>query len=291
MQPSVRPRRSVLYVPAANAKAMAKSATLACDAIVYDLEDAVAPGAKPGARDALKAHFSANPGAAQQRVIRVNAAATEWGAEDFEAAMECRPDAILLPKVEQAQDILDAAAALDRQGLEGVHIWAMVETPLGIVNIAEIARLGRRPDARLSCFVIGSNDLAKETGVPLPAGRSTLLHWLLQVVIHARAFGLDVVDGVYNDFRDQAGFEAECREGAVLGFDGKTLIHPSQIAFANQAFSPSAEEIAEAERIVCAFAEPENANRGVIALEGKMVERLHLEIARKTLAKAGSPQA
>lgn len=291
MQPSVRSRRSVLYVPAANAKAMAKSGTLECDAIVYDLEDAVAPGAKADARDALKAHFSSNPTSAKQRVIRVNAAGTEWGAEDFKAATDCRPDAILLPKVEQSQDILDAAAELDRQGLDGVQIWAMVETPLGIVNIADIARLGSRPEARLSCFVIGSNDLAKETGVPLPPGRSTLLHWLLQVVIHARAFGLDVVDGVYNDFRDQAGFEAECQEGVVLGFDGKTLIHPSQIAFANQAFAPSPEEVFEAERIVSAFAEPGNADKGVIALEGKMVERLHLEISRKTLAKAGASQA
>jgi len=127
--------------------------------------------------------------------------------------------------------------------------------------------------------------------VPLPAGRSTLLHWLLQVVIHARAFGLDVVDGVYNDFRDQTGFEAECEEGVVLGFDGKTLIHPSQIAFANQAFAPSPSELAEAHRIVSAFEQPENADKGVIALEGKMVERLHLEIARKTLAKAGSAHA
>ncbi|AKH98869.1 citrate lyase beta subunit [Hoeflea sp. IMCC20628] len=291
MQSSIRPRRSVLYVPAANAKAMAKSGTLDCDAIVYDLEDAVAPGAKADAREALKAYFDANPSSTKQRVIRVNGAGTEWGAEDFKAAAACRPDAILLPKVEHPLGILSAAAELDRLGLEGVQLWAMIETPLGIVNIGDIARLGAQPDSRLVCFVVGSNDLAKETGVPLPKGRSTLLHWLLQVVIHARAYGLDVVDGVYNDFRDQAGFEAECEEGVVLGFDGKTLIHPSQIAFANQAFAPSPSELAEAQRIVSAFAQPENTDKGVIALEGKMVERLHLDIARKTLAKAGSTQA
>lgn len=290
MQSSIHALRSVLYVPAANDKAMAKSVSLDCDAIVYDLEDAVAPGAKADAREALKAHFGVNPTSEKRRVIRINGAGTEWGTEDFKAAAMCRPDAILLPKIEQPQSILDAAAELDRQGLDRVRIWAMIETPLAIVNIGEIARLGKQADSRLECFVIGSNDLAKETGVPLPDGRSTLLHWLLQVVIHARAFGLDVLDGVYNDFRDQDGFEAECTAGAILGFDGKTLIHPSQIGFANQAFAPTPSAIAEAEHIVSIFEQPENANKGVITIKGKMVERLHLDIARKTLAKAGSVQ-
>ncbi|WP_152007459.1 CoA ester lyase [Hoeflea sp. EC-HK425] len=287
MQSSIRPLRSVLYVPAANEKAMAKSGALDCDGVVYDLEDAVAPGAKAQAREALKAYFDANPTSGKQRIIRINSGGTEWGAEDFRAAVACRPEAILLPKVEHPQTILDAAAELDRLGLDDVQIWAMIETPLAIVNIRDIARLGKMAGSRLECFVIGTNDLAKETGVPLPLGRSTLKHWLLQVVIHARAFGLQVLDGVFNDFGDQDGFEAECAEGAVMGFDGKTLIHPAQIAVANQAFAPSPFAIAEAERIVLAYGQPENANKGVITIDGKMVERLHLDIARKTLAKAG----
>ena len=285
---SIRPRRSVLYVPGTNEKALAKCGSLECDSVIFDLEDAVAPSAKASARDALTAYFSANPGSAMERIIRVNAGSTEWGADDLEAAIASGPDAILLPKVERPEDIAEAARKLDRHGADAIRLWAMIETPLGIVNIRDIARLGTEPSVRLDCFVVGSNDLCKETGLPIPEGRPTLLHWLAQVVLHARAFGIDVVDGVYNDFRDQSGYEAECRAGALLGFDGKTLIHPAQIAFANSAFGPTASAIAEAERIVAAFADQDNRDKGVIALDGKMVERLHLEMARKTLAKAGA---
>lgn len=282
-----KPRRSVLYVPTTNQKALLKAGTLACDAVIYDLEDAVAPSAKSEAREALRTHFAQRGSTSAEQVIRINAAQTQWWADDLSAAIEAQPDAILLPKVERTEEILNVADALRAAGLESVRLWAMIETPLGIVNIKDIAALGEEANSRLDCFVVGTNDLAKEAGIPIPEGRSQLSAWLMQIVLHARAFGIDVVDGVYNDFRDEAGFEAECAAGVLMGFDGKTLIHPNQIAPANENFSPNPEALAEAEKIVSAFQQPENANKGVISIDGKMVERLHLEIARKTIAKAG----
>lgn len=282
-------RRSVLYVPAANAKAMAKADSLACDAMIFDLEDAVAPEAKADAREALRAYFAAHPRSDKERVIRVNGASSEWGAEDLAAAAAICPDAVLLPKVEAAEQLLMARSALDRTGGAGIQLWAMVETPLGLVRIAEIAALGARADTGLTCLVAGTNDIAKETGLPIPDGRGTMMLWLAQAVLQARAFGIDILDGVYNDFRNLDGFAAECRQATLMGFDGKTLIHPSQIEAANEAFSPDAASIAHAQEIVEAFAFPENAGAGVIALDGKMVERLHLAMAQRTLAKAGVP--
>ncbi len=285
MKPA-RPRRSVLYVPAVNAKAQAKAETLACDAVIFDLEDAVAPAAKADARTTLKRHFAENPIAAKERVIRINSSATLWGADDLATAIVCRPDAVLLPKVETAAQLLAVRAALDAAGSASVRLWAMVETPLGIVNIREIAALGARSSVGLECLVAGTNDIAKETGLAIPDGRATMMLWLAQVVIHARAFGVDIVDGVYNDFRDLDGFAAECRQAALMGFDGKTLIHPTQVEAANAAFSPSAAAVEEARAIIAAFAVPENAGLGVLSLNGRMVERLHVEMARRTLARA-----
>ena len=284
-----RRRRSVLYVPAANPKALAKAASLACDAVIFDLEDAVAPEAKDAARVALEAHFrQGDQVAGQERVIRVNAASSAWGAQDMTAAARCRPHAVLLPKVETGAALAEARRLLDGAGGAGVRLWAMIETPRGIVDLREIASVGARDDVGLDCLVAGTNDIAKETGLPLPAGRGTIEHWLALIVIHARAFGLDAVDGVYNDFRDEAGFAAECLAGALAGFDGKTLIHPGQIGPANAAFSPGEAALAEARAIVAAFAEPANAGKGVISVDGRMVELLHAEMARRTLAKAAS---
>ncbi|MBN9245590.1 MAG: CoA ester lyase [Mesorhizobium sp.] len=284
-----RCRRSVLYVPAANPKALAKAASLACDAVIFDLEDAVAPEAKDEARAALEAHFRQGDQAArQERIIRVNAVSSAWGAQDMAAAARCRPDAVLLPKVETGEALAEARRQLDGAGGAGVRLWAMIETPRGIVDLREIVSFGARDDVGLDCLVAGTNDIAKETGLPLPAGRGTIEHWLALIVIHARAFGLDAVDGVYNDFRDEAGFAAECRAGALAGFDGKTLIHPGQIGPANAAFSPGEAALAEARAIVAAFAEPANAGKGVISVDGRMVELLHAEMARRTLAKASS---
>jgi citrate lyase subunit beta/citryl-CoA lyase len=280
-----RPRRSVLYVPAVNEKALSKVSSLACDAVVVDLEDAVAPGEKTLARDRLRRFFAARP--ACETVIRINALSSEWGADDLALAAELRPDAVLLPKVETPRDILDAVdelAAID--GTEEMKLWAMVETPRALVHIGAISELGRDPAARLACLVAGTNDLVKETGILATPDRRYLLPWLMQMVIAARAGRLDILDGVSNDFRDLDAFERECREGAAMGFDGKTLIHPAQIAPANAAFSPSAAAVAEAEGIVAAFRTPENAGKGVISLDGRMVERLHLEQAERLLARA-----
>ncbi|MEI5676986.1 CoA ester lyase [Mesorhizobium sp. CGMCC 1.15528] len=283
-----KPRRSVLYVPATNAKALAKAGTLACDTVIVDLEDSVAPEAKAEARDALVAHFANAPASQKETVIRVNALETGWGAADLAAAASCHPDAVLLPKVETADQLRSARAMLDEAGASDASLWAMIETPLAIVNIKEICAVGSRSDIRLQCLVAGTNDLAKETVLAGSRARLTMVEWLAPAVIHAKAFLIDILDGVYNDFRDVDGFAAECREGAERGFDGKTLIHPSQIDVANEVFSPSQKAIENARAIVAAFDHPDNAGRGVISLEGKMVERLHLEMAQRLLVKAAS---
>lgn len=280
-------RRSVLYVPASNPRAMGKAASLDCDAVIFDLEDAVAPEARPQARANLIAHFRDSPAKpGQERVIRVNQVQGVIDADDLDAIAACRPDAMLIPKVGTQSMLLEARAALGQAGRD-IRLWAMIETPGGIVRLRDIVECGARDDVGLDCLVVGTNDISKETGVPIPAGRRTIEIWLATIVIHGRAAGLDVLDGVYNDFRDEAGFIAESEAAALSGFDGKTLIHPAQIAPANVAFSPSAEAIAEARAIVAAFDDPANAGKGVISIDGKMAELLHAEIARRTLARAG----
>jgi citrate lyase subunit beta/citryl-CoA lyase len=220
-------------------------------------------------------------------IVRINALSGEWGTEDFLAARSIQPDAILLPKVDGPEDIRIAEEALEQTDApEDVALWAMVETPRCMMALSAIADHARQPSSQLSCLVAGTNDLAKETGLKPGPGRANLLPILTGMVMAARAGGVDVLDGVSNDFRDLDAFSAECRQAAELGFDGKTLIHPAQIAPALAAFSPSAEEIAEAKRVVASFAEPENAGKGVISLDGRMVERLHLEQAERLLAKA-----
>lgn len=287
MGTQTRSRRSVLYVPATNTKAMAKVAMLDCDAVIFDLEDAVAPYAKAEARQNLTDFFQANrPSAGQEWIIRVNATADGFAVEDVDAVAACNAHAMLLPKLERTEMLTAARDMLKERSRPGIRLWAMIETPLAIVDLREISAFGANPAIGLDCFVAGTNDLAKETGLPLPEGRKTMEYWLASLVLHARAFGIDVVDGVYNDFRDEAGFEAECKAGALLGFDGKTLIHPAQIGPANAGFSPSEAAIAEAKGIVEAFAQPANAGKGVISINGKMVELLHLQMARKVLAKA-----
>lgn len=286
MNKTMRPRRSVLYVPAANAKAMPKAETLACDAIIFDLEDAVAPSAKPLARVQLEEHFARYPSSVRERVIRINGSSTEWWEEDLKAAIGCRPDALLLPKAETAEQIIGLRGLMHAAGGGSIPIWAMCETPLALVNIREITMLGAEEKIGLACLIAGTNDLAKETGLDPVKGRQTMLTWLSQAVIHAKAFGIDIIDGVYNDFRDLDGLAVECRDAADRGFDGKTLIHPSQIDEANKAFAPSDAEIEYARIIVDAFETPENHDKGVISINGKMVERLHAELAKRLLMKA-----
>ncbi|MDG4893272.1 CoA ester lyase [Mesorhizobium sp. WSM4976] len=279
-----RPRRSVLYIPASNDKALAKLGSLACDAVIIDLEDAVPPADKAAARDKV-AGILANREKRCEMVVRINPLASEWGADDLRAVAKAEPDGILLPKIGAPRDLLEAGDLLDDNSVpDGVKLWAMVETPRALLNIGAIAELGRDPASRLNCFVAGTNDLVKATGVL--ADRRYLMPWLMQLVLAARAGGLDVIDGVANDFRDLDAFAGECAEGAAMGFDGKSLIHPAQIEPANRAFSPAPEALAQARAIRDAFARPENVGKGVIALDGRMVERLHLAQAEKLLAKA-----
>ena len=283
-----RRRRSLLYVPATNARALAKLASLDCDGVIVDLEDAVAPAEKQAARERLVEFFAQRERDGKEMVIRINAPSSEWGAEDLLAARRCRPDAILLPKVETPRDILEADDALDEDDARrSLRLWAMIETPRAMLNIGAIAELGRDRSARLACLVAGTNDLVKETGVRATPDRRHLVPWLMQMVLAARAGGLDMLDGVSNDFSDLAAFAAECDQGRAMGFDGKTLIHPAQIGPANAAFSPSEAEVAAAQAIRAAFALPENEGKGVISVDGRMVERLHLEQAERLLAKAG----
>lgn len=289
-----RPRRSVLYVPASNDKALAKIAQLACDAVIIDFEDAVAPADKIAAREKLPAIFANRPAANKlghrcEMVVRVNALASEWGADDLLAVAKVEPDGILLSKVATPRDILEVGDVLDDNfAPDSVKLWAMIETPKALLNIGAMAELGRDPASRLNCFVAGTNDLAKDTGVLMTPDRRYLVPWLMQMVLAARAGGLDMLDGVANDFRDLDAFARECAEGAAMGFDGKTLIHPAQIDAANRAFAPSTEAVAEARVVKEAFSRAENADKGVIALNGRMVERLHLAQAEKLLAKAAA---
>lgn len=281
-----RPRRSVLYVPASNARALAKAPTLGADAIVYDLEDAVAPAARPAARVALIDALKAGAGGGFERVVRINALGSADFEADLEAAAEGAPDAILLPKVEAADDLERLAAAGSRAALAPTtSIWAMIETTGSLLALEAIARTGEGLTPRLDALVVGTNDIAKETGVHPGEERRYLLPWLMQVILAARRHRLTALDGVWNDFADSAGFETEARQSVRMAFDGKTLIHPSQIAPANRLFSPDPAAVAEAERIVAAFAEPGNRDANVINLDGRMVERLHFEQARQLLTK------
>lgn len=285
-----RRRRSVLYVPATNAKALAKLASLDCDAAIIDLEDSIAPEAKVEARRAMVEFMSGRPRGRAEIVVRINALSSEWGAEDLAAARSVRPDGIVLPKVETPRDILEVNDTLDDDFAgDEMWIWAMIETPKALMNIGAIAELGRDRGARLACLVTGGNDLVKETGIRVTPDRRYMSNWLSQIVLAARAGALDALDGVANDFRDRDAFVRECDDGAGMGFDGKTLIHPDQIGPANIAFSPSPSEVEWARTVVTAFSLPENAGKGVVTVAGRMTERLHLAQAQRLLARAGDP--
>ncbi|MBV8107116.1 MAG: CoA ester lyase [Hyphomicrobiales bacterium] len=286
-----RPRRSVLYMPGSNAKALAKAATLPADALILDLEDSVAPDAKVMARaqvvEAARGDFGG-----REVVIRVNGPHTPWGPDDLLAAAAAGPDAILLPKVDGPGAIMLAARLMrENSAPERTRIWAMMETPNAILNAGQIAAVAADSASRLAVMVMGLNDLAKETRAKLTPGRPTMLAWLANCVVAARAHGIDIIDGVFNDIKDLDGFRAECRQGREMGLDGKTLIHPGQIDICNETFAPSDAEVDGARAIIDAFALPENAGKGVIQLNGKMVELLHADMARRTLAIADAIEA
>jgi citrate lyase subunit beta/citryl-CoA lyase len=287
MIPTIRPRRSALYMPASNARALEKARTLPADVIILDLEDAVAPDAKIAAREQAVAAVKAKGFGPREVVIRVNGLDTPWHSDDIAAAVEAGPDAVLIPKVSSPTQLLAAGNMLSR-ATRSLAVWAMIETPLGILNIAAVAAAARDPSTRLGVLVLGTNDIAKETHARILPGRLPMLAALSQVVLAARAYGLEVLDGVFNDIQNPEGFGRECEEGRDLGFDGKTLIHPSQIEPCNAAFSPTPDEVVQAQKIVAAFNLPENKGKGVITLDGRMVELMHAEIAQRTVALAGS---
>jgi citrate lyase subunit beta / citryl-CoA lyase len=283
----IRPTRSALYMPGSNARAIEKAKTLATDAVILDLEDAVAPDAKAEARERVCGAVAAGGFGPRQVVIRINALDTPWGMADLDAAAKAKPDAVLLPKPNSAGDIDRASAALRQADApETTKLWAMIETPLAVLDAKSIAGAARYAGSRLTCLVLGTNDLIKETRAELDAQRTAALYWLSASVIAARAYGLTVLDGVYNDFKNADGLARECAHGRMLGFDGKTLIHPDQIGTANSTFAPSAVEIAAARKIIAAFDLPENKGKGVITLDGRMIELLHADMARRTVAIA-----
>jgi len=283
----VRPRRSVLYMPGANKRALEKAKTLPADSLILDLEDSVAPEVKAQARDSVCAAVKAGGYGHRELVIRVNAIETPWGMDDLRAAVAAAPDAILVPKVSQPGDIVTAAKVLGSVHAPGkTRLWAMMETPKSMLNAREIAALGTEPEHRLACLVMGTNDLLKESRARALHNRIAVVPWLAMTLVAARAFGLDILDGVYNDFRDDKGFREECEHGRTLGMDGKTLIHPSQVTPCNEIFSPTDEEVTWSRAIIAAFDKPENDHKGVITVDGKMVERLHLAMAERTVAIA-----
>ena len=274
-----RPRRSVLYLPASNERALAKARSIPCDALILDLEDAVAPDAKPAARDAACEAVAGGAYGARELTIRVNGADTAWHRADLEAACAAGPDAVVVPKVGSADAVLELVEAMAGFGAP-VHtkLWAMVETPAAMLHAEDIAAASDR----LTVLVMGTNDLAKELSAEHVPGRHPLLPGLGLALLAARATGTAILDGVFNDVQDADGFLAECRQGREMGFDGKTLIHPSQVDGANAAFAPSEQAVQDARGILQAW--DDGAGAGVVTYRGRMVENLHVESARRTLA-------
>ncbi len=267
------PYRSVLYLPGSRQRVLEKAKTLAADALIFDLEDAVSPNDKPAARD-LVAEMVRSGGYGPRKVlIRINGLDSQWGADDLETAIEAEPDGILIPKVDRSADLIEIAAKLRGK----TQLWAMMETPLGILNTAEIAQT-----PKLAGLVMGTNDLVKDLFASHTADRVAVMTSLSLCLLAARAYGLICVDGVYNAFKDLTGLETECQQGRDMGFDGKTLIHPMQLEAANRIFAPSPADLVLAERYIVAF----DAAKGVAVVDGKIVENLHVENARRLLAKS-----
>lgn len=276
-----RPRRSVLYMPGANERALEKAKGLDADALIFDLEDAVAPDAKEEARERVCAAAASGEYGNREVTIRVNGIDTEWHDADVRAAAKAGPAAIVVPKVNSAREVHNIERALEL-GAAPAHtkIWAMVETPVAMLHAEEIAA----SSDRLTVLVMGTNDLAKELHAEFVPGRGPLLGGLSLCLLAARATGKVILDGVYNDVRDEAGFAAECLQGRQFGFDGKTLIHPAQLETCNRAFAPSDEEVAHARRVIAAFEEAQAAGQGVVTVDGRMIENLHVENGRRILA-------
>jgi citrate lyase subunit beta/citryl-CoA lyase len=283
----IRPRRSLLFMPGSNVRALEKARNLPVDGIILDLEDAVAPDAKGLARDQIAQAVAARGFGSREVLIRINALDTPWWIDDLDMAAKARPDGILAPKI---SSVADLAAIADRlAGIDtgrSIRVWAMIETARAVLDADTIAAASRNSETRLAGFVFGPNDISRETRIRMKPGRAEMIPMITHCVLAARAHGLEILDGPYGDIANIDGFAAECAQGRDLGFDGKTLIHPSHIQACNAIFTPPEGEVAIARKIVAAFQQPENASRGAIQLDGRMVERLHADIARRTIAIA-----
>ena len=281
----LRPRRSVLYMPGANQRALEKAAGLPADALILDLEDAVAPDAKAEARDRVCEAAGSGRYGAREVTIRINGLGTPWHEDDLRAVAAAGPAAVVVPKVDSAAEVHGIEKGLDAAGApDHTAIWAMVETPVAMLNAREVAESSER----LTVLVMGTNDLANELQAEHVPGRAPLLTGLGLALLAARAAGKVILDGVYNDIRDPEGFEAECVQGRRMGFDGKTLIHPGQLEPCNRVFAPDPDALERAGRIIAAFEEAEAEGRGVVTVDGRMIENLHVDQARRTLALAAA---
>src|SRR3954471_1508989 len=280
----IRPRRSLLFMPGSNARALEKARNLAADGIILDLEDSVAPDAKALARDQIAQAVAAKGFGRREVLIRVNALDSPWWIDDVTMAGKARPDGILVPKISSVQDLAAIADRLSDIGADmSVRVWAMIETARAVLHAEELAASSRDSETRLAGFVFGPNDISRETRIRMQPGRAAMLPMITHCILATRLHGLEILDGPYSDFSNPEGFAMECAQGRDLGFDGKTLIHPGQIEACNAIFTPPPEEVARARKIIAAFELPENAARGAIQLDGAMVERLHADMARRTI--------
>jgi citrate lyase subunit beta / citryl-CoA lyase len=279
----VHPRRSVLYMPGSNARAQDKARSLPADGLILDLEDATAPDAKAQARDVACKNVRDGGYGRRELAVRINGLDTPWGRDDLEAASQAGPDAVLVPKVESAQQVAEVERLMVKYGTpDRTAIWCMLETPLGILNAKEIAGSSRR----LACLVMGTSDLTKDLHALHTPLRLPMLTSLGLCLLAARAFGLAILDGVYLDLKDEEGFRASCHQGLEMGFDGKTLIHPDQVGPSNEIFAPSPAELERAYRIIAAHAEAKKEGKGVVVVDGRLVENLHVDNARRLVALA-----
>ena len=283
----IRPRRSLLFMPGSNARALEKARNLHADVLILDLEDSVAPDAKALARDQIAGAIAAKGFGKREVWIRSNSLDTPWFADDVAMAGKAQPDGILVPKVSTVDDLKAIGDRLAAVGADAsIKVWAMIETARAVLDADKLAAASRDAKTRLAGFVFGPNDIARETRIRMQPGRAAMIPMITHCILATRAHGLEILDGPYSDFSNIDGFAHECTQGRDLGFDGKTLIHPGQIEACNAIFTPPEEEVAEARKIIATFERPENASRGAIQLDGRMVERLHADMAKRTIAIA-----
>jgi citrate lyase subunit beta / citryl-CoA lyase len=283
----IRPRRSLLFMPGSNARALEKARILPADGIILDIEDSVAPDAKATARDQIAQALVTGGFGKREVLIRVNSLDSPWWKDDIAMAGNARPDGILVPKIFGVEDFVTIGRSLRNVGADpSIKVWAMIETARSVLHAEELAAASRDLDMRLAGFVFGPNDISRETRIRMLPGRAAMIPMITHCILATRAHGLEILDGPYSDFSNVDGFALECAQARDLGFDGKTLIHPGQIVACNAIFTPPEEEVVHARKIIAAFERPENASRGAIQLDGQMVERLHAEMAARTIAIA-----